>query len=72
MGLISPIDGIYPEDINLSSLIDRVKKWESGGEVIVALKPSIEGGNYDTLYKKNLGKQKYKSFTFVIWYSNGE
>ena len=41
-GLISPIDGINPEDINISSLIDRVKK-DKVKEIILALKPSIEG-----------------------------
>lgn len=41
-GLISPIDGINPEDINISSLIDRVKNNEVK-ELILALKPSIEG-----------------------------
>ena len=41
-GLISPIDGINPEDINLSSLIERVKNDEVK-EIILALKPSIEG-----------------------------
>lgn len=41
-GLISPIDGINPEDLNISSLVDRVKK-EKIEEVILALKPSIEG-----------------------------
>ena len=41
-GLISPIDGINPEDINISNLIDRVKK-DKVKEIILALKPSIEG-----------------------------
>lgn len=41
-GLISPLDGIGPEDINISSLIERVKK-ENIKEVILAVKPSIEG-----------------------------
>lgn len=41
-GLISPIDGINPEDINLSSLLERVKK-DKVSEVILALKPSVEG-----------------------------
>ncbi len=41
-GLISPIDGINPEDINISSLIERVKK-NKVKEIILALKPSIEG-----------------------------
>lgn len=41
-GLISPLDGINPEDINIASLIDRIKNNEIE-EVILALKPSIEG-----------------------------
>ena len=41
-GLISPIDGINPEDINLSSLINRVKE-NKVKEIILALKPSVEG-----------------------------
>jgi len=41
-GLISPIDGINPEDINLSTLINRVKE-DKVEEIILALKPSIEG-----------------------------
>ena len=41
-GLISPMDGINPEDINIFSLIDRVKK-DGIKEIILALKPSIEG-----------------------------
>lgn len=41
-GLISPIDGINPEDINLAPLIERVKK-DKVKEIILALKPSVEG-----------------------------
>lgn len=41
-GLISPIDGINPEDINIESLKERIKK-DKVDEVILALKPSIEG-----------------------------
>ncbi len=40
--LISPIDGINPEDVNISQLIQYVKK-EKITEVILALKPCIEG-----------------------------
>ena len=47
-GLISPMDGINPEDINIFSLIDRVKK-DGIKEIILALKPSIEGET-TTLY----------------------
>ena len=41
-GVISPIDGIGPGDINLSSLIERILNDEVK-ELIFALNPSIEG-----------------------------
>lgn len=41
-GLISPLDGINPEDININSLVDRIKKGKIK-EVIIAVKPTIEG-----------------------------
>ena len=41
-GLISPLDGIEPSDININKLIDRIKN-ENVKEVIIAVKPSIEG-----------------------------
>lgn len=41
-GLISPLDGINPEDIHIDNLIDRIKK-ENIKEVILAIKPSVEG-----------------------------
>ena len=43
-GLISPIDGIGPDDINIDSLIKKCKENKSKDlEVVIALKPSIEG-----------------------------
>jgi recombination protein RecR len=41
-GVISPIDGIGPDQLNINMLVDRVQK---GGvkEVIMALSPTIEG-----------------------------
>lgn len=41
-GIISPMDGISPGDIEIASLVDRV---ENGGvdEVILALSPTMEG-----------------------------
>lgn len=51
-GLISPIDDIGPEDINLSSLISRVKELEKP-ELILALKPTVEG-EATILYIKRL------------------
>jgi recombination protein RecR len=41
-GIISPIDGIGPEKLNLASLIERVKGGEVK-EIIMAISPTIEG-----------------------------
>ncbi len=41
-GLISPLDGINPEDINISSLLRRIEE-EKIKEVILAVKPTVEG-----------------------------
>ena len=58
-GLISPIDGIYPEDINISSLIDRITDPENT-EVIMAIKPSVEGEATSLYIKKILESKKVK------------
>ena len=41
-GLISPLDGINPSDINIPQLLERIKS-EGIKEVILAVKPSVEG-----------------------------
>lgn len=41
-GLISPMEGINPEDIKINQLVNRIKN-ENIKEVILALTPSIEG-----------------------------
>ena len=41
-GLISPLDKIGPEDINIEQLLKRIKE-ETIDEVILAIKPTIEG-----------------------------
>ena len=41
-GLISPLDGINPEDIHIPQLLERIKN-ENIKEVILAVKPSVEG-----------------------------
>lgn len=55
-GLISPMDDIGPEDINLPSLISRVEKLDNP-ELILALKPTIEG-EATTLYIKKILENK--------------
>ena len=58
-GLISPIDGINPEDININNLINRVKN-DNVEEVIVVLKPSIEGETTMQYIKKVLSSYPVK------------
>ena len=53
-GLISPMDGIGPEILNISSLVKRVNK-EEPKEVILALPPSVEGDT-TSLYLSRLLK----------------
>ncbi|NPA43371.1 MAG: recombination protein RecR [Chlorobi bacterium] len=51
-GLISPMEGVGPEDIFLPQLVERVRK-ERPREIILALSPTVEGdttGLY--IYKK--------------------
>lgn len=41
-GVISPLDGIGPEDLRISELVERIKS-ERTQEVILALNPTVEG-----------------------------
>ncbi len=52
-GLISPLDGINPEDIGLNKLLDRINS-EKYDEIIFAFKPSIEGETTALYIKKIL------------------
>ncbi len=52
-GLISPLDGIGPEDVNINSLIKRIDT-DNVEEIILSLKPSIEGETTMQYIKKVL------------------
>lgn len=58
-GLISPLEGIGPDDVNISSLISRIDK-ENIEEIILALKPSIEGETTMQYIKKILDNKNIK------------
>jgi len=58
-GLISPIDGINPDDLNIASLISRCKNLKDA-EVIVALRPTIEGDTTTLYLKKILNNHNIK------------
>lgn len=55
-GLISPIDDINPEDINISSLVNK-RVNENLKEIILAINPSIEGET-TSLYLQKILKNK--------------
>ena len=59
-GLISPVDGITPDDINITALIERVKSSDKEKEIIIALKPSIEGETTTLYIKRILEKYNVK------------
>ena len=58
-GLISPMDDIGPEDINLASLITRIDNLNNP-ELILALKPTVEGEATTLYIKKILENKKVK------------
>ena len=52
-GLISPLEGINPEDLSIKSLINRINE-ENPEEIILAIKPSIEGETTSLYIRKLL------------------
>lgn len=59
-GIISPIDGIGPEQLNIISLVERVQQ-QGVEEIIMALSPTIEGDT--TIYYLS---KKLKDFPVKI------
>lgn len=55
-GLISPMDGVNPEDLTIDKLLNRIES-ENIEELILALRPGIEG-NTTALYIKKILKDK--------------
>ncbi len=54
-GLISPLESINPEDIDIDGLVNRVKDGNVK-EIIIVLKPSIEGETTMQYIKKIISK----------------
>ena len=61
-GLISPIDGIGPENLNIDSLENRVKEGEIK-EIIFALSPTLDGDTTSFYISKRLSEYKFKMTT---------
>lgn len=58
-GLISPLDGIGPDEIAISELLNRIDNGNVN-EIILALKPSIEGETTMQYIKKILENREIK------------
>ncbi len=58
-GLISPKEGVNPEDIDLGKLIERIKN-SNFKEIILAFRPSIEGETTSLYIKRILGDLNLK------------
>jgi len=57
-GLISPMNGIGPQDIRLPELMERLSGLQSG-EVIVATNPSVEGEGTFHLIARLIEEKRY-------------
>ena len=42
-GVLSPLDGIGPEDLRIIELLERIKKTDDVKEIILATSPNLEG-----------------------------
>ncbi|MBW7838350.1 MAG: recombination protein RecR [Chitinophagaceae bacterium] len=63
-GIISPLDGIGPDQLNIESLIQRVNKEETE-ELIFALSPNIQGDTTIYYISKKLADTRVKITTIA-------
>ena len=61
MGVLSPVDGIGPEDLRISALLKRIKN-DGIREIIVATNPTVEGEATATLLAEELKALGVKTF----------
>ena len=64
-GIISPINGIGPENLNIDSLIKRLEKNQVINEVIFALSPTLDGDTTAFYISKKLSTFKLKITTIA-------
>ena len=64
-GLISPINGIGPDNLNIDSLIKRIEKNKEIEEVIFALSPNLEGDTTTFYISKKLSNFNLKITTIA-------
>lgn len=60
-GLISPIDGIHPEQLHITELITRIDK-DKVEELILATNASVEGESTALYIQQEIGERKIKDY----------
>ena len=70
-GIISPMDGIGPSDLEIDSLIERTEK-EDIKEVILALSTTMEGDTTNFYIFRKLKEKKVKISTLARGVSIGD
>ncbi len=63
-GIISPLDGIGPEQLTIDALVERIKK-EKTEEIIFALNPTIQGDTTIYYIQKKLQDQPVRITTIA-------
>lgn len=69
-GVISPIEGVGPQDLNIDSLMDRIAQGEIK-EIIMAVSPTIEGDTTIYYVSKKLSLHDVKISTLARGISFG-
>ena len=69
-GIISPMDGIGPQDLNIETLVDKVKT-EGVEELIFALSPTMEGDTTNFYIYKQIQQYNIKTTTIARGISLG-
>jgi recombination protein RecR len=71
-GIISPMDGIGPNDLNINSLVERVRENPNIKEVLLALRITMEGDTTNFYIFKKLKDLNIKVTTIARGVSFGE
>jgi recombination protein RecR len=69
-GVISPLDGVGPDQLNIESLVTRVQR-EGTTEIVFALSPTIQGDTTIYYVRKKLNKPELKFTTIARGISFG-
>jgi len=70
-GVISPIDGIGPQDLNIEALVNRVEASTEKPEIILAISPTIEGETTTFFISRQLAEFKVEMSTIARGVSFG-